>query len=288
MIKTSSGLIQRWSSLLFSAYKGQSPKVAARYLLAKLGGGFGENFVGKSLQVAGANVAEIADNSSDVNEANVSNTNLYVFTSNEDATGVNSVTISIDSLYNGSLDLELAGKDAQKAVGGFALSDGVIEIPLVTKDDSYIVDFNISDLQGLQLDPSKARMQFGVAGDIQADITSEILNAPATDAIYIELAEQKYRAVCVVNSVVHTSAWAATMINSGESVHIELAVTKGAYGKQTVTASIAGKGHTGMEVPVGITQGLTLFGRIGHSATYAVADGYKLSCKVKSVSLVNI
>lgn len=301
MINLSNSLAERWGAQLLSTYKGTSVKGGARYLLAKLGGGFGQTFVGQALEAQpalvdagggvytltpGGFIDSINDDSSDINLARVSGSNLYAFTSNNDATVTPAVTVAINSLGTGSLDLTLANKNNQKAVAGFMLSDGATIIPLVSKTDSFVVDIHLDTITGLELGKAMARAQFGVLGDVAADIDDMIVNVPGTDAIFVELCEQKFRVCAVVDSVAKYSAWSTSILHSGQSYHLELAVNFGAHNIQTISCSVAGKGSVGLEVPAGIVNTMTVFGRIGHSAAYTLASGYKMSAKIQSISVL--
>jgi len=288
MINLTNSLAERWGAQLLSTYKVTSVKGGARYLLAKLGGGFGQTFVGQALEAPTTNafIDSIDDDSNDVNLARVSCSNLYVFTSNVDATATPAATVVIDSLGTGSLDLTLANKNLQKAVAGFMLGDGATIIPLVSKTDSFVVDIHLDDITGLELANTAARAQFGVVGDVAADVDDVIVNVPGTDAIFVELCEQKFRVCAVVDSVATYSAWSTSILHSGQGYHLELSVNFGAHDIQTVSCSVSGKGSVGIEVPSGIVNTMTIFGRIGHSAAYTLASGYKMTTKVQSISLL--
>ena len=281
MIKFTTGLVNRWAGALFSAYSGTSPDSAAKYLLGSLGGGVGITFIGKALQDATsfayvADIGEVAGTAL----AKVSNTNMYAFTS------ADASSVSITGTKNGSLNLVLTGTDSTAAVAGFAYSDSLLEFPLVTITDSFILNVDLAAVTGLELSLAKGRIQIGVGGGFQADLPDDVLTAPATDAVYVEISEQKFRLVAVVAGDFFYSPWSGAMLRSGDDVCLELAINFGAYGVQTASARVKGKGSVGLQIPKGITNDMTIFGRIGHTAAYLAAETYKLSAKVEVISLV--
>lgn len=288
--KLSKGGLKRIAMALFSGYLTEPHRAASIF-----GGkfcGFGETFTNAACE--GAVYGDIADGAFDdatghVHTRVIGSTAQLMTSANG---GALAATAAIERQTSGEdagcLSLSMAGVDATAAVSALTQTDASGNaVEWINEDENFVMEVEVKDFTGSTLPATKGLVQMGVLGGIAGTFTSDVLAAPATDGMYLQIEEGRVYAIVLVGGTEYKSSPLPVRANDGETAHFELEHSVGVYQN---TFSVRQRSKSGSAVSVSYTKGdmtnnFQVFTRVGHANTFAAATDTALTMKISSISL---
>lgn len=273
---------------IFPAFSSQ-----ANHLGAVLAGnltGFGTTFDGKACY--GASFDTVSNGAKDdvtgLVHTRMIGEPLFLMTSaNGAALAASSIIERSDSPELGSLNLKMEGEDGVAAIAGFCQEDASGNaVDWISPNESFILQVSCKSITGTTLEASKGRVQIGLAGDLSATFDSDISDLPATDGLYMQMERGTMYAVAVVAGVEYKSSRVPVLINEGDSLKFSIEYLVKPQTRHIIVKNLQGESIASVSLPLtGMTNNLQLFGRVGHTATFAAATDTPIRVAIEAISL---